>query len=219
LMPIPSQPRWEIIQEELCWALNWSELFQCELKPWDPIIGGEMRGFHMIFRLHIKASGTFVFWGNAGCLIRRNETIIYASRDTPLLSRGEIEVTSGEHLEIAQWHLRDEWQWGAYMQRPEQTVLTVLTSLLAPYLELVQERLRHSQGPALKMYTSGSAPLRTIVALYSMVLNGYTPSEVSLFGEHQWNERTRDLFARWLPFAHVVSTPQVITRLHALAAS
>jgi hypothetical protein len=216
LMPVPPQPRWEVIHDELCWAFHWSELFQCDLKPWDPIIGGEMRGFHIVFRLQIKNTGTFVFWSTDGCSIRNNGQIIYDNRNSHRLTRGEIRVTSGDHLEIAQWHLREEWQWGAYMSLPDQTTERVLTSMFAPYLRLIQERFRHAHGPALKMYTSGHAPLRTIVAIYSMVLNGYTPSGVYLFGEHQWEERARYLFASWLPFAHVVSTQHVITQLQSL---
>ena len=50
-------------------------------------------------------------------------------------------------------------------------------------------------GPALKLYGNGAAPARTIVALYSLILRGYRPSEVLLFGEHQWGGEARELFA------------------------
>jgi len=60
------------------------------------------------------------------------------------------------------------------------------------------------------MYTHGKAPIRALVALYSMVLNGYSPWGVSVFGEHQWDQRTCDLFAGLAPFARVVPTEQVL---------
>jgi hypothetical protein len=78
------------------------------------------------------------------------------------------------------------------------------------YLGAVQERLRHPEGPPLKMCLSGGEPIRTIVGLYSMILNGYSPSKVILFGEHQWNQQARELFASAFPFAEFVSTQRLM---------
>lgn len=66
------------------------------------------------------------------------------------------------------------------------------------------------------MYLSGGQPIRTIVALYSMVLNGYAPSKVVLFGEHQWHQRVRELFASAFPFAEVVPTEQLLRHFEKL---
>jgi hypothetical protein len=81
------------------------------------------------------------------------------------------------------------------------------------YLGAVQERLRHPDGPPLKMCLSGGDPIRTIVGLYSMILNGYAPSKVILFGEHQWNQQARELFASAFPFAEFVSTQRLMEDL------
>src|SRR5215218_10875839 len=43
-----------------------------------------------------------------------------------------------------------------------------------------------------------------------MILNGYAPSKVILFGEHQWNQPSRELFASAFPFAEFVSTQRLM---------
>lgn len=48
--------------------------------------------------------------------------------------------------------------------------------------------------------------MRTIICIYSMILNGYRPPEVWLYGEHQWTPEARRSFAEWLPFARVAPT-------------
>ena len=66
------------------------------------------------------------------------------------------------------------------------------------------------------MYTRGAEPIRVIVALYSMILNGYAPYQVFVFGEHQWDQRARDLFTETAPFAEIVSTEQVMKHVRGL---
>ncbi len=218
LMPTLPQPKWEIIRDELCWVLNWSELFRSELKPWDPLASGEMRGFHIIFDLQINSSGELVFWDD-GCIIRCNGKIIHSNRSTHALTQSTIKVSHGDYLEIAQPHMSGEWLWGTPLNTTNQTTFTIVETILTPYLEIICEHLRHPNGPALKMYTSGHAPIRTIVAIYSMVLNGYVPRAVYLFGEHQWHRRTWDLFSAMLPFVQLISTDKVITQLQSLGAA
>jgi hypothetical protein len=83
---------------------------------------------------------------------------------------------------------------------------------LAP---LAHRRLEHHNGPQLVMYTDGTAPVRAVVALFSMILNGYAPPEVLLFGEHQWDQRARDLFAAAAPFAQIISSDQFMEHARA----
>jgi hypothetical protein len=85
---------------------------------------------------------------------------------------------------------------------------------LGVYLEDVAIRLACPSGPPLKLYTSGRTPVRAIAAVYSLILRGYSPAGVFLYGEYQWSPWTRDVFARALPFATVVPTEQVLGRAY-----
>jgi hypothetical protein len=69
------------------------------------------------------------------------------------------------------------------------------------------------------MFTGGTAPVRTAVAVYSMILNGYVPAEVLLYGEHQWGAEARVLLAAALPFARVVPSTEVLDRIGSLGGS
>jgi hypothetical protein len=59
------------------------------------------------------------------------------------------------------------------------------------------------------MFTNGASPARTVLSTYSMVMNGYAPQKVLLFGEHQWSGESRSLFDRCLPFAEIIETSAV----------
>ena len=171
-----------------------------------------MRQFHVVFHLRIKESGTLAFWTDNGCVIARNRKVIHSDWWGPHPpTRAEIDVQRGEGLRVAQWQSGGEWLWGAQLVDPEKEPrLRTPADLVHFYLGAVQERLRHPDGPPLKMCLSGGEPIRTIVGLYSMILNGYAPSKVILFGEHQWNQRARELFASAFPFAEFVSTQRLM---------
>lgn len=216
LMPVLPNPNWEILHGELCWTINWRNLFRSGLRLWNHGMSGEMRGFHIVFRLKVKASGTFVFWEDDGSVIRRNGEVIHCDRSAHPIARHEIEVYAGDPLEVAQWQLGWDWLWGAYLRQPGQHASITPEDVLMPYQQAVQECLAHPNGPPLKVFTGGHAPSRTIVGIYSMLLNGYRPSAVHLFGEHQWNEGTRRLFATLLPFAHVIPSQHVASRMHGI---
>jgi hypothetical protein len=66
--------------------------------------------------------------------------------------------------------------------------------------------MKQASGPSLKMFTDGANPVRTILSVYSMVLNGYAPCKVLLFGEHQRSDYARSLFVRCMPFAEIIET-------------
>jgi hypothetical protein len=213
-MPILPQPRWERVQDDWCWMIDWRALFKGGLKISDPQLGGEMRGFHVVFRLRINQSGRLVFWADDGCVIRRAGELVHCDLAAHALARGELDVRAGDHLEIAQWQYGWGWLWGAQL-RPAEPYADP-AGVLAPFLGPITERLRHPDGPPLKLYTGGAAPARAVLAVYSLVLNGYAPSELYLFGEHQWPAPARDLFCALLPFAQIVPTSQVMARLSAL---
>ena len=170
-----------------------------------------MRRFHIVSHLRIKESGKLAFWTGDGCVIARNGKLIHSDRDAHPLTRDEIYVQRGEGLRVAQWQSDGEWLWGAQLVDLENELrLRTPADLVHFYLGAVQERLRHPEGPPLKMCLSGGEPIRTIVGLYSMILNGYSPSKVILLGEHQWNQQARELFASALPFAEFVSTQRLM---------
>lgn len=210
-MPAPPQPTWTTVGDEPCWTIDWCAHFQGGLKHWEARPGGEMRGFHVVFYLRVNVSGTLLFWDDDGSLIRRGGELIHADRSVHPPTQSEIEVKKGEVLEVAQWQCYGGWTWGARIADALDQEVDA-GEVLRPYLNAVRRRLTHADGPPLKMYFGGTTPLRTGLALYSMILNGYRPSEVLVFGEYQWSPKSRAVFEALLPFARIVSTEEVLDR-------
>jgi hypothetical protein len=220
-MPTCPLPYWRMIDDEPCWTIDWREFFKTGTKPHHISLGGEMRGFHVVFHLRVKEGGKLVFWSDDGCVICRGGEVVHSDRGAHEPTRGEIDVVRGDWLQVAQWQSLGEWLWGARLTEPEQEDAGRFAAADLPrsYLGLVKERLRHPDGPPLKMYLGGWSPVRAVVALYSMVLNGYAPSKVVLFGEHQWSPQVRELFAAALPFAEVVPTEQLLEHVDDIGGS
>ncbi|HEY2116670.1 MAG TPA: hypothetical protein VGJ51_16360 [Candidatus Angelobacter sp.] len=197
-------PRWKLhlMNDTPCWMIDWRDHFRDGIKRWNPYEGGEMRGFHVVFCLEMHERGRLVFWDDDGSIIRRNGQIIHEDRSAHSLMQSSVEVEAGDVLEIAQWQLGWDWQWCAVMEKELAHRQGALEPFRA-YRGRVQAQLQHPTGPPLKIYTNGSHPLRAIAAVYSMILNGYTPSSILLFGEEQWSKQSRALFAELLPFCHV----------------
>jgi len=203
-----------MFDERPCWTIDWREFFKSGTKPYSEFPEGGMRRFHVVSHLRIKESGKLAFWTGDGCVIARNGKIVHSDRSAHPPARAEIDVQRGEGLRLAQWQSGGDWLWGAQLVDSEQEPrLSTPADLVQFYLGAVRERLRHPDGPPLKMCLSGGEPVRTIVGLYSMILNGYSPSQVILFGEHQWNKRARKLFASAFPFAEIVSTQRLMEDL------
>jgi hypothetical protein len=200
-MPTLPEPAWTTINGDRCWTIDWSAFF-----------GGEMRGFHVVFHVKVKCNGRLVFWADDGCVIRREGQIIYSDRAGHMPARGEIDVSAGDCLEIAHWQYWGAWLWGAWVDESRPSVSDVMAEL-SPYMPTVQDRLKTPNGPVLKMHTHGAAPIRALVGLYSMVLNGYAPDGMQIFGAHQWDQRARDLFAELAPFAEVVLIERFLDNL------
>lgn len=214
-MPQLPAPRWERLGGYTCWTINWTEFFRGGLK----CFTSEMRGFHVIFEVRVGTSGTLVFWDDDGSIVRRRRgAIIHEDREAHPLARHELEVRAGEHLQVAHWQLHRDWKWGASLI-PKGDEVSIGAELFAPYLERVERRLQHPDGPPLKLYFSGRTPVRTLLSVYSMLLNGYSPSEVVIFGEEQWPQRSRQLFKQFLPFAQVIPADEVFRRLKELDAT
>ena len=217
-MPVMPQPQWQSFNQERCWTIDWRQWFKQGVAYWQSSLGGEMRGFQVMFRIRVLGSGKLVFWDDDGCVIRRHGSLIHDDRTVHPPTRSEIEVRIGDQLEIAHWQRDGEWLFGAYLE-PDGEPRDWAADRLAPYLERVVEKLKSPNGPPLKMYFSGHTPVRTIVALYSLILRGYQPENIYLFGEYQWSDQSKAFFHAHLPFATIVDTADVLARLETLGYS
>jgi hypothetical protein len=169
---------------------------------------GEMRGFHVVFEIELLVSGSLAIWADDGSIIERGgRVIIHEDRTAHSLQRNLIFVAAGDRLRIASWQLYGDWLWGAHLCSPMNFMNSIDTLLC--FLPVVSRRLQEPSGPAVKMFTNGASPARTVLSMYSMVMNGYAPQKVLLFGEHQWSSESRSLFDRCLPFAEIIETSAV----------
>jgi len=202
---MPTLPAWKpvLMDDVPCWSLDWRDVFRAGVKRWNPHEGGELCGFQVVFRIQVSAAGRLVFWDDDGSIVRRKGEIIHEDRSAHSLRRHELQVAAGDVLEVAQWQLGWEWLWTANLESEETRDQQSGLAPFRAWLPVVERQLIHPTGPPLKMYTHGRSPLCAIAAVYSLVLNGYTPSSVILFGEDQWPARTRSLFAELLPFVQV----------------
>jgi len=218
-MAVMPQPKLQCLNGEWCWTIDWREFFRGGIKPWDPAIGGEMRGFHVIFRICINVTGTLIFWDDDGSIIRQHGQCVHVDKTAHMLTRHELKVEKGEVLEIAQWQHVGGWIWGARLDTARSRNDETLADLLGSYLEVVQEKLQTPNGPPLKLFTHGGTPGRAVTAVYSMILNGYVPSAVLLYGDYQWNHQAHNFFSRLLPFGQVVPTAEVLNQIRAVGSA
>ncbi|HKV11215.1 MAG TPA: hypothetical protein VJ725_23945 [Thermoanaerobaculia bacterium] len=196
-------------------GVDWRDLFA---RPIQVHVGhrtGEMKEFHVVFRLRAERSGTLVFFDDDGCIIRRNGEVVHEDRDAHPLQRHEIEVSAGDRLEIAQWQLNGDWQWAGRIE-PAPPSLRRDVELFAPYRPLVEEAFRSPNGPPLKTYFAAAQPVCTALAIHSLILNGYRPERVLVFGDSQWDAERRRAVEALLPFAEVVPTEAVLETAQAL---
>jgi hypothetical protein len=149
-------------------------------------------------------TGKLTFWADDGCTIRLDGLILHQDVRAHPATRCEIDVRRGDVLQIAQWQKDGEWVWGA-----RSACAGIRNDTLWSHYEAALERMGSPDGPPLKIYTNAASPLRTVVSIYSLILNGYVPSRVLIFGEHQWSDATRDLLSSMLPFAEIVSTDEL----------
>lgn len=221
LMPSCPRPHLELLNDAWYWTLNYRAFFRGDLRTEEALKGGEMRGFHIICTIKIHATGILHFVSDDGCIIRYQGQCIYSQRAVQQRIQHKIEVTAGTTLEIALHHTAGEWRWSAYLlaiDRADFTAPPDPVKLLLPYLEQVQHRLQQPNGPPLKVYTSAREPIRAVLAIYSLILNGdYAPSAIYLFGSHQWRPARRMLMQQLLPFARIVPVRQITAHLKELA--
>jgi hypothetical protein len=87
--------------------------------------------------------------------------------------------------------------------------LAEIAHLLTPLAAAAAGRMVIPNGPTVAVYSDGTSPVRTAIAIYSLVLNGYAPHSVKVFGEHRWSEGTKAFFQASLPFAEIPATEEL----------
>jgi hypothetical protein len=206
---MPQLPQFQsrVIEGQPCWAIDWCNVFSQGLRFHSHRHSGEMRGFHVTFELRVNDTGKLVFWDDDGCVIRLGGKIVHEDRECHALTRHEIPVRAGDRLEVSHWQYNGEWIWAGRLEPIESSTATV--QVFSQYLPKIHKALRQPNGPPLKMYFGGDSPARSVLCLYSMVLNGYHPSAIHVFGDYQWSDEARQLFAELLPFVAIVPTDKV----------
>ncbi len=214
LMPVLPRSRWEDVEGAVGLVIDWRDAFRGSFVTF--IQGGEMRGFHVIFQVLVHEDGEFEFWDDDGCIIRRRGAVIHEDRMAHPLTKHSIRVSRGDRLEFAQWQDYGAWEWKGCL-RAEQA--PDLAAPLLPFLERVRARLVKPTGPPLKMFTNAYHPVRASLAIYSMILRGYSPDGVWIYGEHQWTDGGRETMRRLLPFAHIVPSAEAFAGIEQTAGS
>lgn len=215
---MPFLPAWHTreIDGLRCEVIDWCEHFRNELHR-DARAIDEMRGFCVVFSLRVERNGSLICFSEGACVVRRNGCLVVDDREPHPMGRRELAVLAGDRLDIAHFHWRGGWLWAACLKPTSPTKATNL-AVLEPYRLAVCEALEHPNGPPLKIYTNAAQPFRCAVSLYSMILNGYQPSAVHIFGEYQWNGLRRRAMETLFPFATIVSQKHVDTSLVGLDA-
>jgi hypothetical protein len=203
--PFRPNPVWTVEDGHGWRTIDWRRFFRTLVTDWDH--SGQMRGFHVVFRLRVLVGGKLICRDDDGSIVRRGGGILRSDRHAHRPADYDIAVEPGDLLDVAQWQLHGGWSWSV---RPaEGTALTSPDGLITEFLPEIRRRMTEPEGPPVKLFTDGRTPLRTVLGLYSMILNGYSPSAVLLFGEHQWPAASRRIFAEALPFAGVIDTAAV----------
>jgi hypothetical protein len=194
-------------------AIDWREAFAGIVR--GARGGGEMKQFHVVFRLRVERNGTLVFHDDDGSIIRRDGQIVHEDREVHPMTRHELRVRAGDALEVAHFQYHGAWQWAGRIE-PQPPSLEDDAALFAPFREHAAAALRAPNGPALKMYVNAAHPVRTALAAYSAILNGYRPEGLLLFGEDQWSAEQRRAMETLLPFAEIVARDDVLQSVRAL---
>src|SRR5438105_1261377 len=116
--PMPVVPHWthHRIDGTSTPAIDWRDLFARDLPVHSQHRAGEMKEFHVVFRLRVERAGTLVFHDDDGCIIRRTGELLHEDREAHSLQRHEIAVAAGDRLDVAQWQLDGEWVWAGRIQ-------------------------------------------------------------------------------------------------------
>jgi hypothetical protein len=211
---LPPSDTWTLENRQTL-AIDWRTFFAQGVATPDWHRPGEMKEFHVVFRLRAERTGTLIFHDDDGCIIRRNGTIVHEDRDVHAMERHQLTVRAGDTLEVAQWQFHGDWIWAGRIE-PVAATANDDIELFAPFLDDVRSALARPNGPVLKTYFSASHPVRAALAIHSLILNGYRPAGVQIYGDYQWDAARRRTIERLLPFAKIVPTARVMAAVRQL---
>jgi hypothetical protein len=209
---------WRTVSRDgVCYCgFDWGEVFRARVDPPGIYRRALMRGFYVVVRLRVEATGAYHIRASAPLVIRINGIIAYQSGRESAATHVEVTVMSGDRMEIAQARPVDvssEWSFGVRRVKLGGKYSSVNATSFSAYVRAVDDALQHPNGPTLKVYTNAVTPIRCALAIYSMILNGYRPSAVLVYGDYQWSATSRLLLAALLPFAQFVSLSTVCGEL------
>src|SRR5690349_12701446 len=89
---MPSIPSWSHFRLDTGGTpgFDWRDLFARHIQVHVGHRTGEMKEFHVVFRLRVERSGMLVFYDDDGCIIRRNGEVVHEDRGAHSLQRHEI---------------------------------------------------------------------------------------------------------------------------------
>ena len=189
--------------------IDWRSFFGGDVRVHDWHSTGEMKQFHVVFRLRVERGGTLVFFDDDGCIIRRAGEIVHEDRECHPLRRHELVVQAGDILEIAHWQYHGDWLWAGLIESGPPSLADDV-ALFEPFHAEIGRALRAPNGPTLKTYFAATHPVRAALAVHGLILNGFHPDGVQVYGDYQWDAARRRAVEALLPFAEIVPTPRVL---------
>jgi hypothetical protein len=205
----------KIVEGAAAQLIDWRGFFGEDVRVWGDHRTGEMKKFHVVFRVRVERGGTLVFFDDDGCIIRRDGEVIHEDREVHPLRRHELAVRAGDTLEIAQWQFHGDWLWGGRVE-PAAPSLDDDVALFAPFREEIERALRNPNGPVLKTYFAATHPVRAALTIHGLILNGFRPAGVQIYGDYQWDASRRRAVEALLPFAEIIPTQRVLQSIHEL---
>lgn len=165
---------------------------------------------HVIMRIRLRRTGDLVLRTSSACVIRHAGRVVAEQRRSHALAADPIvlNLVDGDVLDIALWCGKDGWSLAV-----DAAPISPDIPSLDVYLPAVLRRLESPDGPPLVLTTDGLMPNRLALAVYSLILNGFAPSAVEIYGEHRWPELQRQRINELLPFARIVPTTQFRQRV------
>jgi hypothetical protein len=213
-MPDAPIPRLENWRGHGSWLYDFHRFFQNQMGVPYRATSPQMRLRQIVLRGRAARAGRLLIWADDMAVVRRNG-LVTGEKRAPGNGGLMIDVASGDEIEIACAQLAGEWWLSVGFERPVLSDQDRI-DLLRPWSVLAGERLRQPDGPPLKLYTNARNPSLMASSLLTMVVNGYSPEEVLLYGDYQWSPEKRAMVEALLPFARIVPAAETCRRLEEL---
>lgn len=203
---------------DICWKVDWNHFFNAQLQHSTKSNrkGGEMRHFYLVFTIKIKATGHLKIWTSGTCFIRRVDRMSQIESLKCRPNYSYFFAQKDEKLEIVQCQMEGDWFWAIAIQ---ENISDNENKILSHLAKRARERLNTPNGPVLKLFTDGQNPIRVLISLFSLIINGYAPKAIYLFGEHQWPNRMWAVCRRFCPFVKIIRSSRVLSYVSHLGSS